>query len=61
MLCAVRVNASRSNMHSPAAAVLAAVALALLVLGSSTADAKLTNVVTDWVNATKPMLLLMAS
>ncbi|WIA08243.1 hypothetical protein OEZ85_007688 [Tetradesmus obliquus] len=39
-------------MTSPATAALAVVA-ALLVLGSSTAEAKLSNVVTDWVNATQ--------
>lgn len=46
------VAAGRSKMTSPATAALAVVA-ALLVLGSSTAEAKLSNVVTDWVNATQ--------
>jgi hypothetical protein len=47
-----RVIAGRSTMRSPATAALAVV-LGLVLLSSSTAHAKLTNVVTDWVNATQ--------
>jgi hypothetical protein len=54
--CAVLATAARSNMRSPATAACAAVLLALILLGSSTAEARLTNVVTDWVNATQAVV-----